>query len=174
MALFDPSILKVALPSIATVLVALVVALTASQRERRQLHTSRHFEFADERAQLYANFVRQVGRTWDAWFTASNFSSDFKELPQVRLASEMALELDTQMNILRVRLPSTVVSACSQVNGMLQTYVAELELHDELYSVKSDQFEDAKERMLELMRKDVQLIESCRDRRSYLRKQDSL
>ncbi|UWQ54441.1 hypothetical protein [Leisingera caerulea] len=150
-----------------TVIAAVLAAIFATRRDTRQARIQRHYSFSDERSQQYAEFVRQVNRVWAAWYEfASSWDQDAFLLENKKLRDSLALELDTQMNVLRLTAPKHVVDACGQVNGALQVMTSE-NLQVERSSVGWRDYESFKKDMIAAMRDDIDLIGRSSDRLSY-------
>ena len=133
-----------------TVVVAGLVAWLALRKDSSLQKSERHFQFRDERAEFYSEFIEKMNSAfalyWDCIETDEN-----PDHPARKEAQKTALAVDTQAYKIQIRAPNFVSHACRNMNGHTQHLITMLLLKGEVGAVPSSEYEKAKDNMLRAM-----------------------
>jgi hypothetical protein len=153
-----------------TLLIALLVAFIATRRETKKQLAQRHFDFRDERAEIYASIIDALNKAMGAYFRFQD--AKLEERPSVKTeADKYALELETSVQAAQIRVPEFVAHACLNANGRMQVLISQLGRKNAVRFDDSE-FDQAKGNMLKVMKQDIRLIESTTSRTSYAKLSD--
>lgn len=167
------TLLAASVSSGVTLLVAFFVAHMTSRKDTRLKQIERQFAFADRRETQYSIFLTELNNTMQVYFERMELQSNNENLSislqEFQRLEAQAQKLDTEMMKLRITAPTIVANKVSNVNGHAQTAILSLQP-----GAREDfnfrQFEHAKEEVLSLMRRDVELIQDASDLADYRKK----
>ena len=153
--------------SLVTVAVAVLVALIATKRETRKQLAQRHFEFRDQRANIYADIIEKSNTVIFLYLEHLDPRRSSSE-ENIKVTNRAAMDLETAAYKGQIHVPEFVAHACLNFNGRMQHLVHSLESHDRP-SMEELEFEQSKRNMLKVMKVDIRLIEKTSDRTQYMR-----
>ncbi len=157
--------------SLVTVFVAIIVAIIATRRETNKQLAQRHFDFRDERADIYAELIAKMNKAIGLYLGCES-ATHYLTKQETGAADIAALDFETATLRAQIQVPEYVAHACLSINGRIQTLIAQLGAPNGI-GMQEMEFDSAKNNMLKVMKIDIRLIEKTSNRTAYSKLVDS-